>query len=168
MKRIRLIPIDGELAETLKAGAESFARRYNGRLGGSLELAGQVVAQTLALCERVPREPMWGGYLVADEETHQVIGTCGFPAGPSDEGEVEIAYCTFPAYERQGYATATAGRLTAMAESSPAVRQVIAHTLPEPNTSTRVLQRNGFTLRGEVNHPEDGLVWRWERPRVKT
>ena len=39
----------------------------------------------------------------------------------------------------------------------------IAHTLPEENASTRALRRNGFTLAGAVDDPEDGLVWRWER-----
>jgi RimJ/RimL family protein N-acetyltransferase len=40
---------------------------------------------------------------------------------------------------------------------------VIAHTLPEENASNRALRRNGFRLAGEVEDPEDGRVWRWEK-----
>jgi len=43
------------------------------------------------------------------------------------------------------------------------VRLIRAHTLPEPNASTRVLQKCGFEQVGEVTDAEDGLVWRWER-----
>ncbi len=40
-----------------------------------------------------------------------------------------------------------------------------AHTLPAPNASTRVLAKCGFERTGEVEDPEDGLVWRWERSK---
>ena len=40
---------------------------------------------------------------------------------------------------------------------------VRAHTLAERNASTRVLEKCGFGLVGEVVDPEDGPVWRWER-----
>ena len=62
-----------------------------------------------------------------------------------------------------GYATEAAQSLTEYAFSSGKVRVVRAHTLPEPNASTRVLTKCGFRRIGEVIDPEDGLVWRWER-----
>jgi len=37
-----------------------------------------------------------------------------------------------------------AARLIDLAQSSPAVQRVIAHTLPEPNASTRILQKVGM------------------------
>jgi ribosomal-protein-alanine N-acetyltransferase len=51
-----------------------------------------------------------------------------------------------------------------LAARDPRVRLVRAHTLPEPNASTRVLQKCGFVHVGEVMDPEDGRVWRWQRP----
>jgi RimJ/RimL family protein N-acetyltransferase len=45
---------------------------------------------------------------------------------------------------------------------SAKVRIVRAHTLPQPNASTRVLTKCGFIKTGEVIDPEDGLVWCWE------
>jgi hypothetical protein len=38
---------------------------------------------------------------------------------------------------------------------------VIAHTLPEVNSSTSVLVRNGFVRDGEATDPDEGTVWRW-------
>jgi [ribosomal protein S5]-alanine N-acetyltransferase len=60
---------------------------------------------------------------------------------------------------------AHAGReLTARA--LPRVALVIAHTLPIENASCQVLRRCGYRRAGEVIDPQDGLVWRWQRPTV--
>lgn len=50
--------------------------------------------------------------------------------------------------------------LIRLAVGSPEVRQIIAHTLPETNASTRVLKKVGMHFVGEVLDPEDGRVWR--------
>jgi ribosomal-protein-alanine N-acetyltransferase len=38
---------------------------------------------------------------------------------------------------------------------------ITARTLPEYNYSTKILQRNGFRLLGNVWDKEDGDVWEW-------
>jgi RimJ/RimL family protein N-acetyltransferase len=43
------------------------------------------------------------------------------------------------------------------------VTTVIAHTLAEPNASTRVLANLGFEHTQTIEDPEDGTIWRWER-----
>ena len=55
-----------------------------------------------------------------------------------------------------------AKKLIELASDSAAVRRVVAHTLPEKNASTRVLEKVGMRLLGEVMDPEDGRVWRWQ------
>ena len=55
-----------------------------------------------------------------------------------------------------------ARRLLLRATESPAVRVVRAHTLPERNASTRILERVGFVRAGEAHDPDAGTVWRWE------
>jgi RimJ/RimL family protein N-acetyltransferase len=84
---------------------------------------------------------------------------------PDADGVVEIAYGVAPEYQGRGYATEAATALVEFALSDPRVQTVRAHTLPEPNASTRVLTRNGFRHLGEVMDPEDGRVWRWELRR---
>lgn len=122
----------------------------------------RVVGRTLAGAPASPDELQWGGYFLVDQGTRELVGTCAFKSSPTEDGTVEIAYFTFPAFEGRGYATQMAGKLIALASTSTAVRRVIAHTLPQPSASTRVLQKAGMTFIGEVIDPDDGLVWRWE------
>ena len=104
----------------------------------------------------------WGGYLAVDGDTRQVVGSCAFKGPPTPDSTVEIAYFTYPGFEGRGYATAMARRLLELANGAPEVKRVIAHTLPEQNASTRILERIGMSFVGEVMDPDDGLVWRWE------
>jgi [ribosomal protein S5]-alanine N-acetyltransferase len=76
---------------------------------------------------------------------------------------VEIAYGIAPGYEGQGYATEAARALIEFALERVDVTSIRAHTKPTNNASGRVLAKNGFHQLGEVDDPEDGLVWRWER-----
>lgn len=90
-----------------------------------------------------------------------LIGLGGFK-GPIDvDGAVELGYGIAPAYRRQGLATEATRAMLAHARTFPAIRVVLAHTLPEPNESTRVLERCGFTFVGAITDPTDGNVWRW-------
>jgi RimJ/RimL family protein N-acetyltransferase len=90
------------------------------------------------------------------------VGISAFKGNPNEAGEVEISYGTVPGFEGRGYATGIARRLVEIAFGSPAIRRVVAHTLPEKNASGRVLQKVGLVNVGEVMDPEDGKVWRWE------
>ena len=120
---------------------------------------------------RVPKEvwPLaerpipWTGYL-AFNEAEELVGVCGFKDVPDKWQRVEIAYMTFPEFERHGYATDMARQLVQFAGESGETKSVIAHTLRKENVSAWICKRVGFTCKGEVNDPEDGLVWRWQYP----
>jgi len=105
------------------------------------------------------------GFDIMDRDTDAVVGTCGFKGPPGADGIVEIAYGVAPDQQGKGYATEAADALVLFAFAEPLVRLVCAHTSEAANASTRVLARCGFKAAGEVIDPEDGLVWRWERPR---
>ena len=49
--------------------------------------------------------------------------------------------------------------------SHPHVKEVIAHTLPEGNASTLVLQKVGMERAGIGHDPDEGEVWRWSLKR---
>lgn len=161
---VHLLPMDANLVECCRNEPEAFEAEYGATLGESAGLVSEVIEQTMALLERAPRADRWGGYLAVDEQG-SVVGTCAFKDAPNGHGVVEIAYFTFPAFENRGYATAMAQALVELAFESPAVQRVIAHTLPEPNASTRVLTKVGLQFVGDVVDPEDGPVWQWETPR---
>lgn len=119
----------------------------------------QVIQATVALYGRKGFQPPWIGYLGV--EAGEVRGSCGF-AGPPDNGEVEIAYFTFPEFERKGVATRMARELIRLTQPSAGDVRYIAHTLPEENASTALLRRLGFECLGDFQHPEDGRVWKWQ------
>lgn len=160
-RAVRLIRIDETMRAHLDASNDEFEKTYQATVGEQETTARDAVTQTLQLVTRLPRGPRWGGYLAADEETGRVIGTCGFKHGPQDDGRVEIAYFTFPGFEGKGYATAMATELLHMALGSHEVREVIAHTRPEPNASTHILEKIGLRCTGPVDDAEDGTIWRW-------
>jgi RimJ/RimL family protein N-acetyltransferase len=163
MPSIRLLPIDPVLVRLLDNDPERFESLFEVHLEEMADLARDVVQQGAALLRAYPRHPYFGAYLAADDETGQVVGTCAYKTGPNSDGEIEIAYNTFPPFEGRGYASAMTTVLVIMAEAVPAVRRVIAHTLPEANASSRVLEKNSFRNAGTVTDPEDGEVRRWEK-----
>lgn len=107
--------------------------------------------------------PPWIGYLGKVDD--EIVGSCAFVEAPVN-GEVEIAYYTFPAYEGRGVATMMAAKLIHLANAVAPEIRVKAHTLPENNASTSILKKHGFEFSGAVTHPIDGLIWVWrlERP----
>jgi RimJ/RimL family protein N-acetyltransferase len=107
-------------------------------------------------------DPWLHGFAVVHRESHSVIGSVGFKGAPDETGMAEIAYGIVPAFQGQGYATEAAAALVAFAFGDGRVRVVRAHTLPEFNASTRVLEKLHFACVGEAVEPDDGLVWRWE------
>jgi RimJ/RimL family protein N-acetyltransferase len=158
MRDITLIPIDARVEAALAEGVSEFEVQFGATVGGDVALIRDVVLRTLAM----PAAPApFGGYLAATTDRSRVIGACAFVGQPDDTGAVEIAYFTFPSNERQGYATAMAGALVRIASEHPAVRALVAHTLPADNVSTRVLTRLGFERSGEAVDDEAGTVWRW-------
>src|SRR4051812_37331072 len=108
-------------------------------------------------------DPWRHGFSMVHRDTGHTVGKCCFKGPPAD-GVGEIAYGVEPEQQGKGYATEAAAALTAFAfaQNVPTVR---AHTLPEPNASTRVLTKCGYRHLGQVIDPEDGPVWRWERER---
>lgn len=151
---LRLVPI------APGADPEPLIRALAPSFGGDEAAPREIVTQTLGLLTADPRPEPWGCYIAYQSETP--VGTCAFKHAPDSQGTVEIAYMTFPPFERRGHATAMAAALVELARSGGAA-VTIAHTLPEENASNRALRRNGYAYAGPVEDPEDGLVWRWER-----
>jgi RimJ/RimL family protein N-acetyltransferase len=156
---IELVLLDHDALALLDESREDFEAAWHIRVGEAAEAVAETADMTRQMLDACPRDVPWGAYLVADVDTREVVGTCAFKDAPSPEGEVEIAYHTYPGYEGRGYARAMAARLLDIAKSA---KRVVAHTLPQQNASTRVLERLGFARAGEVRDAENGVAWRWE------
>jgi RimJ/RimL family protein N-acetyltransferase len=158
---MRLIPLTRELASALARGDFSPLRARNlADAGAHLREVGKAYGE---FYDRVSPSPPWIGYL-AEDEASGIVGSCGYK-GDCRDGTVEIAYFSFPGFERRGFATEMARLLNDMAWRRREVRIILAHTLQEENASVRILRRLGFAWRGTVDDPEDGPVWRWELSR---
>ena len=96
-------------------------------------------ARAIALLTERPRRARWGCYFAHADAG--IVGTCAFKGEPDAEGTVEIAYMTFPLFERRGHAAAMVRALLAIARGGGAT-VVIAHTAPQESASGRVLRRN--------------------------
>jgi len=165
---IELRPYAAEHLLALLESEEAFHRGFGLRAAAGLRdfyFSGEVSPKWLEQL-RAAREvdPWTFGFAVLLPKVAQVIGSAGFKGPPDGEGVVEVAYAIVPAWQGKGCATKATRELVAFARNDSRVRLIRAHTLPENNASTRVLTKNGFTKLGEVVDPEDGRVWRWERP----
>jgi RimJ/RimL family protein N-acetyltransferase len=156
---IELVLLDYDALELLAESREDFEAAWGIRLGEAADAVAETAEMTRSMLDACPRDVPWGAYLVADLDTRDVVGTCAFKDAPNTDGEVEIAYHTYPGFEGRGYARAMAARLVEIAK---AAKRVVAHTLPQTGASTRVLERLGFARSGEVHDPHDGVIWRWE------
>ena len=167
--RLRLLPYSPAHLLALVEGYGPFARAFG--LPGAEGLRDFVVSSEVSpawldqLRHSTAVEPWRHGFAVVHRGDQLVIGNASFTGPPGTDRVVEIAYGIVNAYQGRGYATEAAQWLVGFAFATDAVDVVRAHTLPVPNASTRVLTKCGFSMVGEVVHPEDGRVWRWERGR---
>jgi len=166
-KHLRLVPHAPEHLRALVKGPECYAQSSGMRPANGLRdfiVSDDVSPEWLAALESATGADPWRfGFALAHTESGMVIGNAGFTGPPDAEGIVEIAYGIVPDFQGRGYATEAADALVAWAVKSGRVAIVRAHTLPERNASTRVLEKCGFRYVSEFAHPTDGLIWRWEK-----
>jgi [ribosomal protein S5]-alanine N-acetyltransferase len=108
----------------------------------------------------------WWTYLFVHAEDRVLIGQGGYKGKANGAGTVEIGYVIVPSHRRRGLATETAQGLIDNAFAHAHVKRVDAHTLAEPNPSTKVLEKVGMKFAGAVDHPNLGVVWRWSLQRA--
>lgn len=115
--------------------------------------------------EKAPQPHQWGTLFFVEPSARVLVGFGGFKGPPSAEAVVEVGYAIAPAFQRQGLATDAVAQMVARAFADPLIKAVDAHTLGEPNASTRVLEKSGFERIAEFVDPNDGAIWQWRRLR---
>ena len=162
---VSLVACDRGLAEAALGDADGLAQALNCSVAeGWLVFPGSLgrVRDELAAD---PSATRWGPRFIVVEGPRTLVGWGGFKGAPDAAGAVEIGYAVAPSWEGRGVATATVGALLREAWAAPEVRRVVAHTLPEPNASVRVLEKFGFVRDGENLDGDVGVVWRFRRDR---
>ena len=115
-----------------------------------------------------PHSARWGPRLFVVDEPRMLVGWGGFKGPPGDDGAVEIGYAVAPGWEGRGVATAAVRQLLREAWAAPDVGRVLAHTLPGPGASVRVLEKTGFARDGENLDGDVGVVWRFRLDRSES
>jgi len=111
-----------------------------------------------------PDGAVWGPRFFVTGDPPVLVGWGGFK-GPPNDGVIELGYEIAESLRGRGIATAAVRAMLAEAFADPTVTGAIAHTLPEPNASNRVLEKVGFRFDGD--EVEDGdVVWRFALTRV--
>jgi RimJ/RimL family protein N-acetyltransferase len=166
---VKLLPHTLEHVRALVEGSSAYERRFGLAVANGVRefLTGPEVSEAFLERLRVSTksDPWKDGFGIVHAADNLLIGLCSFGAPPSRQGTVEISYGIAPSWRGRGFATEAAHLIIAHAFEDKRVRKVQAHTLPEQNASTKVLEKCGFKLQGEMMHPEDGLIWQWELPR---
>ena len=103
--------------------------------------------------------PPWIGYYAQLNGTF--VGGAAFKGKPR-AGKVEIAYTTFPNFQRQGVGSRMCQKLVELALHTDPLVIIAARTLTEESFSTRILKKNNFKCLGIVVDEDDGEVWEWE------
>jgi ribosomal-protein-alanine N-acetyltransferase len=115
-----------------------------------------------ALVER-PELSDWGTRFFVTADPPELVGWGGFKGAPRT-GVVELGYEIAESRRGRGLATAATLAMISEAFADARVRVVIAHTLPEPNASNRVLEKAGFSFDG-AQREGDQEVWRFSLDR---
>jgi ribosomal-protein-alanine N-acetyltransferase len=121
-------------------------------------LCHETLAMTIDFYKRVGFVEPWICYYAKLNDN--LVGSAGFKGKPVN-GQIEIAYGTFEKYRQQGIGAQICKSLVDLSLKSDPAILITARTLPEKNYSTKILEKNFFTLKGIVQDPEDGEVWEW-------
>jgi RimJ/RimL family protein N-acetyltransferase len=156
---VRLIRPDSDLLEAAVAGDDALARA----LGHAVAPGWATFTGALRQERDARRDAAWGPRFFATAEPPELVGWGGFKGPPAD-GVVELGYEIAESRRGRGLAKAATRAMVSEAFADRRVRAVIAHTLPERNASTRVLESTGFRLDGEEREGETA-VWRFSLSR---
>lgn len=161
---VEVIPATAEDLLTLAMDRAGFAKRMKSPAPSGWPQVPQAIGFTIDRLAAHPEEAEWLMHFFFVNGL--LVGSGGYVGRPRG-GIVEIGYEIAPGQQRKHYGTGAAAALVAKAFTSGEVKAVIAHTLPEDNPSTKVLERNGFSNEGEMKDAQQGTVWRWRltKPR---
>jgi RimJ/RimL family protein N-acetyltransferase len=99
-------------------------------------------------------------WTAVDKDLNIMVADLCFKGGPNAEGEIEIGYGTYDAFQGQGYMTEAIGAMIPWAFSQPGVKAIIAETEAENIASHKTLIKNNFT---RYKGSEDMLWWRLDK-----
>jgi RimJ/RimL family protein N-acetyltransferase len=161
---VRLVRAELLLMDAALTGDDALARAIGSAVVPGWVTFPRALQDTRDHLAAQPNASAWGARFFLAGNPSELVGWGGFK-GPPKDGVVELGYEIAESRRGRGLATAATRAMLAEAFSTNEVISAIAHTLPERNASTRVLEKAGFRFDGDDD--EDGeYVWRWRRDRT--
>jgi [ribosomal protein S5]-alanine N-acetyltransferase len=99
-------------------------------------------------------------WTIISKQENVMVADCCFKGEPNDNGEIEIGYGTYPAFEGKGFMTEAVGAMIRWAFAQPNVRAITAQTDPSNIASQKILQKNNFVQYGQT---EENILWRIDK-----
>ncbi len=158
--RVVLVPATPPLLEALERDRDGFAALLGAMVPDGWPEFPESIAWVRERLTENPENAQWLMQFFLDAESSALVGSGGY-VGPPRDRTVEIGYQIAPAFRGRRFCVGAAVALVERAAGTGQVDQVIAHTLPRENPSTRVLAALGFGRDGEAVDPDEGTVWRW-------
>jgi [ribosomal protein S5]-alanine N-acetyltransferase len=97
--------------------------------------------------------------IISEQENVMVADLC-FKGEPNANGEIEIGYGTYPAFEGKGFMTEAVGEVIKWAFAQPHVQSVTAQTDPTNIASQKILEKNNFVQYGKT---VENILWRIDK-----
>ena len=94
--------------------------------------------------------------IISKDENRMVADLC-LTGPPNADGEIEVGYGTYEAFQGRGYMTEAVGGLIEWARAQPGVSAIVATTRKDNAASFAVLRKNRFVPVGE-----DAEELRWK------
>lgn len=164
MPAIRLVTGDLAVLDAALEDAKALARVLGCDVADGWNGHPDALRRTRDLVAADPSSAAWGTRLFVLSHPRTLVGWGGFKGAPRN-ATVELGYEIAPAWRGRGLAGAAVREMLDEAWADPGVRSVVAHTLPAPGPSVRVLERAGFVLEGPVADEQVGTAWRHRRVR---
>jgi ribosomal-protein-alanine N-acetyltransferase len=160
---IRLVPAELHLLDAALEGDHALANALDCDVVTGWATFTEALQPTRDSLAANPYGARWGARFFVTVDPPELVGWGGFKGPPAD-GVIELGYEIAESRRGRGLATAATRAMLAEAFADEHVVTVIAHTLPERNASSHVLEKAGFRFGGEVLQ-EDRLAWRFSVAR---
>lgn len=141
---VKYIQNDGSLEQEL--GLAATVREISPDLKDALE---QMILPSVA--DRSKNYLFSTLWTIIVKDQNRMVGDICFYGEPNENGEVEIGYGTYAAFQGKGYMTEAVGAMVRWATRQPNVKTVLASTDKTNVGSYTVLIKNGFKKVGETD-----------------
>lgn len=158
---VSLINLSTPVLQSILSNANEWLAQNDLHFTDSGTALSDLADQSLSFMTSMGGDPKYFAYLAFNRETREIVGVGGFKGAPNELREIEMLIYVFPSFEGRGFGSAIASALLHTAREWSNVQYLTAHTPAQESAATKILEKIGLQRIGEIEDPDDGLLWRW-------